>query len=243
MPSSALRHLPRRSIHYLRESMPRAADLLASEPSSVTALKLPGTVASPFSVKLQQSRGIAADNLRILGGSHADLVHQFQPFKFQRYHGRRVRTKQEVILAHRLQGALGRWRPIAGGVEIQHLQVMTRWVTDHHRLVFAKEHGKVEQFVGIIHAADDFANAPTEMAANDFHRGKLLKNPAYDEAGQGEAIVGGAADARCKPVIRHRRCRCIARMNKHRNVEISDELPERTRYVLVRVMPMMTGID
>src|SRR5260370_30799046 len=32
-------------------------------------------------------------------------------------------------------------------------------------------------------------------------------------------------------------------MNKDRNVEISDELPERTRSILVGVMPMMTGID
>src|SRR5262252_784409 len=120
---------------------------------------------------------------------------------------------------------------------------MTRRVTDHHRLVFAKEHGKVEQFVGIIHAADDFTNAPTEMAANDFHRGELLKNPAHDQAGQGEAVVGGAADARCKPVICHRWCGGIARMNKHRNVEFGYELPERTRSILVWIMPMMTGID
>src|SRR5260370_4018852 len=120
---------------------------------------------------------------------------------------------------------------------------MRRWGTDQHRLVFAKEHGKVEQFIGIIHAADDFANSPTEMAANDFHCRELLENPAHDQAGQSEAVVGGAADARCKPIIGHCQRRSIAWMNKHRNVEISDEVPERTRGVLVPVMPMMTGID
>src|SRR5215470_20087703 len=103
---------------------------------------------------------------------------------------------------------------------------MTRWLTDHHRLVFAKEHGKVEQFVGIIHAADYYAEAPTEMAANDFDGGELLENPAYDQASQGEAVVGRPADARCKPIICHCGCGSVARVDKHRNVEISDELPK-----------------
>ena len=89
-----------------------------------------------------------------------------------------------MILADRLQAAFGGGRGVAGGIEIEHFQVVARRVLDQHRLVGAEERREIEQLIGIVHAADDFADAAAEMAADDLHGRELLENAAHDQPRQ-----------------------------------------------------------
>jgi hypothetical protein len=114
---------------------------------------------------------------------------------------------------------------------------------DHHRLVRTKENGKIEQLVSVIEPADHIADATPEMAADNLHGWKLFENSTNDEPRQCQAVIRRAPDTRSEAIIRHGRSRCVARMNKDRDIQAGHELPERLGGVLIRVMAVMAGVD
>ena len=122
---------------------------------------------------------------------------------------------------------------------------MARRMLDQHRRIGAEKVGFVLQIVGVIHAPDHLADAAAQMGADEFQLGEFLENAADDEPAQGKAEIERTTDTRCQPVFLHPLLAEaeMRRMNHDRYVEFLDQLPERTRFVVVRVMSLVTGVN
>src|SRR4051812_11421181 len=117
-----------------------------------TTFSYPKTSAARASwLELQELLCIFIIDLVLLLRRQTDLLDEVDAFFLEHEQGRRVRSKNEVVLAHGVEGTARRRRVVAGGFQIHHFEIMQRLMLNQHRLVGAEEERLILQAVRVIH--------------------------------------------------------------------------------------------
>src|SRR5262249_29706690 len=86
---------------------------------------------------------------------------------------------------------------------------------------------------------------PPPPRGDNFQSRKIFEDAANDQPAQRQAQIEWPADARRQPIFLHPLLAEaeMRRMDHHRNIEILNQLPEWPRFVVVRIMALVTGMN
>src|SRR5262245_49248874 len=134
------------------------------------------------SIAAENFQGIVGENIGPLRVADRQVLDDYFCARHQGQQRRWVCAEKELFGADGLVGTHDRGRMVGDRIHMKRLEIFTRSFGDQHWLVGSQAGSQVAQFISVIHAADNIADASAEMTADEFKLGKSFEDAAHDQA-------------------------------------------------------------